>query len=268
VFIGRLRDELSESFPLLARPMALFIWFSVTLVVIVAGPFGSDALAIWPVRTPYWVLISVSAVVIGVFVRAVTAAGLGYDRPLLFDVVATSLMAIVFAPLVWGVRNKVNAVSGEPPVQLPMVALNTFLIAGLFFVMRRHLSRREPGSYLEPCFDVVHASTAPFQQPRLYRRLSEATSGTILRLSGKDHHVEVVTTEGHETLRLRLTDAIDEMEPVEGYCTHRSHWVTRAAITAVDRSQPGKIFLVLVNGERVPVSRKYRLDLEAAGILD
>jgi hypothetical protein len=245
--------------------MALFIWFSVTLVAIVSGPFGSDALAVWPVRTLYWVTIATSAVVIGVVVRAVTAAGLGYGRPLLFDVLVTSLMTIVFAPLVWALRNNVNAVSGEPPVQFPMVALNTFLIAGLFFVTRRHTVATEHGTYLSPRQEVA---AMPLQQPRLQRRLSEETTGMIIRLSSRDHHVDVVTTEGQETLRMRLIDAIDEMEPVEGYCTHRSHWVTRAAIVEVDRDKPGKIFLVLSNGDRVPVSRKYKPDLEAAGILD
>jgi DNA-binding LytR/AlgR family response regulator len=75
-----------------------------------------------------------------------------------------------------------------------------------------------------------------------------------------------VTDRGTETLRLRLSDAIDEMEPVEGLCTHRSHWVALAAITASERRQ-GKLFVRLSNGERVPVTRTYAPKLEAAGVI-
>ncbi|MEZ5714276.1 MAG: LytTR family DNA-binding domain-containing protein [Paracoccaceae bacterium] len=68
------------------------------------------------------------------------------------------------------------------------------------------------------------------------------------------------------TIRLRFSDAIAEMEPMQGYCTHRSHWVSHAAISGVER-EPGKLFLRLVNGDRVPVSRKYRPELEKARIV-
>ena len=221
----------------------------------------------WPVRSFYWLSITTSAVVIGFCVRVVTAALFGSLRPLVSDVVATILMTAVFAPMVWGMRTTWGAFSGETAPFFPSVALNTFVIAGLVFVIQRHICSYEPGSYLQhdPKIDPSDHTARPL--PRLYRRLSVATTGTVLRLSGKDHHVEVVTTDGRETLRLRLMDAIHEMEPVEGYCTHRSHWVTRAAITDVERAPPGKIFIVLVNGDRVPVSRKYRPDLEAAGII-
>ena len=75
-----------------------------------------------------------------------------------------------------------------------------------------------------------------------------------------------MTDRGTEKLRLRLSDAIDEMEPVEGLCTHRSHWVTRAAIAGHVR-ESGKLFVTLENGDRVPVSRTYRPQLEAEGLV-
>jgi hypothetical protein len=267
LFLSKLRSELSASFPILTRPLTLFIWFSTSLVAIISGPFGTYAAMDWPVRSVFWVSITTSAVVIGVCVRALTAALVGYRRPIVFDALATVLMTLIFAPLVWGFRIKLGALDGETPVYFPAVALSTFLIAGLVFVTRRHVSDHEPGAYLQTDRKSAASDGEPHPRPRLHRRLSEAATGTILRLSGKGHHVEVVTTEGRETLRLRLTDAILEMEPVEGYCAHRSHWVTRAAITEVEREPPGKIFLVLVNGDRIPVSRKYRCELEAAGII-
>jgi DNA-binding LytR/AlgR family response regulator len=64
-----------------------------------------------------------------------------------------------------------------------------------------------------------------------------------------------------------LGDAIDEMEPVKGICTHRSHWVALGAIKRVER-EGARLFVVLRNGDRVPVSRKYRPRLEQAGLID
>ena len=67
-------------------------------------------------------------------------------------------------------------------------------------------------------------------------------------------------------IRLRFGDAIEEMDPVDGFCTHRSHWVARQAVSGAERER-GKIFLRLENGDRVPVSRTYMPDLEEAGLL-
>lgn len=272
LFFSRLREEFYWSFGILTRPLSLFIWFSISLVAIISGPFGTDAVMDWPMRSLYWFSITAGGLVIGVSARAVTAAWIGYGRPLVFDVVATLLTTAILAPLVWMLRRTVDTLSGAPSVALFNVTLHSLVIVGLVFVVRRHISPSEPGSYLEPETEpdpeARYYASEGARNPRLYRRLSDMTTGTILRLSGMDHHVEVITTEARETLRLRLTDAIGEMDPVEGYCTHRSHWVARAAIEAVDRTQPGKVFIVLVNGDRIPVSRKYRPDLEAAGILD
>lgn len=266
MFFSRLRDELLAALPVLTRPLTLFIMGGAAFVATIAGPFGTYDLMNWPVRSLYWLAISFGALLVGIFVRSVTAAWLGHERPIVFDAVATGLMTLVFAPMVWALRRSVDILSGVAPVEFLPVAWNTFMVAAVVFVLRRHLSVDEPGSYLEAEPDLSD-ETAQAPLPRLYRRLSAGTEGRILRLSGKDHHVEVVTTEGRETLRMRLTDAIDEMDPVEGISTHRSHWVTREAIVEANREKPGKIVLVLSNGDRVPVSRKYKPDLEAAGIL-
>ena len=87
----------------------------------------------------------------------------------------------------------------------------------------------------------------------------------MLRLTANDHFVEIATDNGAETLRMRLVDAIDEMEPVNGYCVHRSHWVSHEAIDRIERENSHKIFVILNNNDRIPVSRKYRINLENAG---
>jgi LytTr DNA-binding domain len=104
------------------------------------------------------------------------------------------------------------------------------------------------------------------ERPRLVRRLPQDMDAQILRLTVRDHCVDVVTSAGTHTIRSRFVDAIQEMEPIAGHCTHRSHWVTQAAIESIER-HAGKVQIRLINGDLVPVSRKYKPDLEKAGVL-
>ena len=141
-----------------------------------------------------------------------------------------------------------------------------FVITAAAVVVQRLLTKAEarPSRATQAPDDAI----ALVIQPRLMGRLPQAARHRILRLSGRDHQVEVTTQAGVTSLRLRLRDAIAEMEPVEGYSTHRSHWVAKDAVTGVAREGSQKLYLVLCNGDRVPVSRTYRPALEQAGLID
>ncbi len=102
--------------------------------------------------------------------------------------------------------------------------------------------------------------------PRLARRLPHEASGQILQLSGDGHFVNVLTTGGRFDLRMRLGDAIDEMDGVDGLTVHRSHWVARNAIAGSKRER-SRVVLVLITGDEVPVGPTFRPQLEEAGIL-
>ena len=55
---------------------------------------------------------------------------------------------------------------------------------------------------------------------------------------------------------MRLSDAIDELDGIEGAQVHRSWWVARDAITEAVRGD-GRATLTLKDGAEVPVSRTY-----------
>ena len=101
---------------------------------------------------------------------------------------------------------------------------------------------------------------------RLAKRLPEGTAGPILRLSGKNRFVEVVTPCGRHDVRMRLADAVEEMGGVEGFFTHRSHWVAREAIQNVER-KGGKHYVVSADEKRIPVSRGKLPELDQAGLI-
>ncbi|KIC41271.1 histidine kinase [Ruegeria sp. ANG-R] len=167
------------------------------------------------------------------------------------DLVFALLILMLFAPSLWLLTWTVFTLNGlMAPGLLVVVPYGVLFATGLLLVRQRE----DTAMPEEP------------QKPRLYTRLPDTFQGQVCRLTVRDHCVDVVTTEGTFTIRSRFTDAIAEMEPVPGHCTHRSHWIVDAAIVGVDK-EGGKSFLRLSNGDQVPVSRKYKQQLVKDGLL-
>lgn len=165
------------------------------------------------------------------------------------------LILALFTPSLWLLAWLLFTYGDKMPPELSTVAsYSTLLVTGLVLLRRSEQGKPE----------VAEETSAP--SPRLVNRLPQGFEGEIYRLTVRDHNVDVVTSQGTFTIRSRFTDAIAEMEPIPGHCTHRSHWVTDASIIRVDR-RDGKIYLRLKNGDLVPVSRKYKPMLEEDGLL-
>lgn len=169
------------------------------------------------------------------------------------DLKSSVLLATLLAPLILLLRAGLDPVLTFADLSLGSIWINTALfVTPLMFLRRQFIDTEiDPGP----------------PRPRLMRRLPESLQeAAVLRLKGRDHTAEVATDRGMAKLRLRLSDAIDEMESVDGLYTHRSHWVARAAVTG-HVFERGKLFVTLVNGDRVPVSRTYRPHLEELGLV-
>ena len=90
---------------------------------------------------------------------------------------------------------------------------------------------------------------------------------TLLCVRAEDHYLRVYTDIGDDLILFRLSDAEAELAPLDGLRVHRSWWVCRAAVVAVNRSGR-RLELVLSNGLNVPVSRGQVAILRDAGWLD
>lgn len=112
----------------------------------------------------------------------------------------------------------------------------------------------------EPAAATV-AGPAPF-----LRRLPPRLGTDLLAIATEDHYLRVTTALGSDLILLRLSDALAELDPAFGKQVHRSHWVARRAVAAVERDGHRTI-LRLVNGAEIPVSRTYLPALRAAGWL-
>ncbi len=256
------RNHLVETFSTIFSSVTLFTLTACCAVAVIAGPFGTYETMPLSTRTAYWSMAISSGLLVAYVSRATMATVFEGRRPLLFDLSAGLMVSVILAPLIWGLRAWIDPVLGLQDLSLPSIALNILVIAWGIFVLRRQIGLEKPSGYRR------RNAGEEVPNSRLHRRLSTLDGGEIMRLSANDHFVDVSTDRGVETLRLRLGDAIDEMDPIEGVCTHRSHWVALSAVVGVDQTSPNKTFVILRNGDRVPVSRKYRPRLAAAGLLD
>ena len=247
------RRHMAETAAALSSRLTISIWLIGCLVAVVAGPFGTFQTMGAGLRAVYWGAIITSGLAIGTVVNALFLTVCHGWHPLWIDVKASALITTLLAPLIFALRAGLDPMLTRADLALGSIWVNTALFVAPIFVLRRQLVG-------------VDRDAGP-PRPRLLRRLPEPMQGaTLLRLAGRDHTVDVTTDQGTATLRLRLSDAIYETEPVEGISTHRSHWVVRAAITG-HVYEEGKLFVTLSNCDRVPVSRTYRPRLEALGLV-
>ena len=245
------KQILGPNFARVAVPVVVLLAF----LAAETEPFGVQGVSLGA-RFLFWlVLLGFAALsVVGAFLFVHRGAGL--RGGVLRDLAVAVAIATLFVPLFWALLSMLHLQGGETMPDFARALKYGVVFSTGIVVVRRGL----------PALDSVLVPSGDAPQPRLHRRLPADFTGRVLRLTVRDHFVDVVTTDGTFTLRSRFADAIDEMEPVVGHCTHRSHWVARDAIESVERAG-GKIHLRLVNGDRVPVSRKYRPGLEKAGLV-
>ncbi len=264
-----LRDVFAATFGRLLKPFTLFVWGASWIASVLAGPFGTYAAMSFGMRVIYWGILVSLGVVLGFATYAMTIHLLKSERRRIFPIVAAAIMTVAYAPLVIALRTGFSSAAEGLDVNGLAITVNVFVVTAAVFLFRQVLHKAPLTSPFETSeTSEIEQSTEVEPVPRLMRRLSDDVKGHILRLSANNHHVDVVTVNGTAVLRMRLTDAIDEMEPIKGLCVHRSHWVTHSAIARIERMSAHKTCVHLINGDEIPASRKYRDNLVEAGLIE
>ena len=263
-----MRELVRNTVPPSHRNIYIAVWTLGSCLTAMAGPFGTYASMGFGARLVFWGVVIVSSTLVAQMLRQLSERLVPAGQPWRQDGLMVLLMSLVFTPVVWLTELAVLSPSGRMPPPVLTIMSYVASISLVICVMRRVVRHSLTGALEETAELPTQeaAPDAPGAEPRLMRRLPGSFGGRIIRLNVNDHRVMVVTTEGEYAIRLRFGDAIEEMDPVDGFCTHRSHWVARQAVSGAERER-GKIFLRLENGDRVPVSRTYMPDLEEAGLL-
>ncbi|WP_132092720.1 LytTR family DNA-binding domain-containing protein [Caulobacter sp. BK020] len=232
------------------RPLAVAVVAGVFLALV--GALGTSDTPLVP-RLAYWIGLSVLGAVLGTTVAQAVGGlwpGLAstWWRALIIVVVLTPL----FTVLVW-------LAGGRSPLT-PRVAATYFGVTLLMTSGMTALMTLATRRAIE-----THAAPPEAPPPRFLERLPpRLRGGEIYAVEAEDHYLRLHTSKGQDLILLRLSDAVAELEGIEGAQTHRSWWVAKAAVQDAKRGD-GRATLTLKNGVEAPVSRAYARTLREAG---
>lgn len=222
-------------------------WVVATGIATLSGPFGTYEGVPLPQRGAYWSTVIGLSLVISLGVRPALVRIAPRLTGWTLHLSVAGVFTTLFTPILYQmtVFLLIDPEVDTRPSFLAMAAVVLAISIGIN-VFREAL--------------IVHASVDDRAQPRLLRRL-ENGGQTILRISGRDHYVDVYTEAGVSTLLMRFSDALDELDEARGLRVHRSHWVAADAVKTIERDGH-RMFLRLLCGAQVPVSRSYRGEVE------
>lgn len=134
---------------------------------------------------------------------------------------------------------------------MPSVATINVAVVGLAWLTRSAL--RRPVAAPAP-----EGIAPPGLRCRLSPRLARAR---LVAVEAEDHYLRVRTDAGSDLVLMRFGDALEALGACDGFRTHRSWWVARAAVETA-RWKAGRGELVLSDGSTAPVSRTYAAALK------
>lgn len=235
----------------------------------VLGPFGNYVEGPLKTRIAFdLVLAMISVAAFGVTIRVGVGTGrqIGVSpwisAPVSIAATCLPLSAVVawvatsFFPRLKDVLSPVDWFVEALVVALPIIGGYACLL---------HLLSRRPQvvpARIEAAAESVSLKEPP--APRLAKRLPSALGMDIQALTVEDHYVRIHTATGSHLTLMRLSDAIAEMDGVEGLRVHRSWWIARKAVRSVHLNGRGGR-LILHDGLQAPVARSALAAVRAAG---
>lgn len=228
---------------------------TVGVVLAASGAFDTGRLPLIP-RFAYWIGLVVSGVLLARVIRepVVRSPWLGRNPWIAAGAIAlaTSLMMTV----VVGLSNAL--VLGSPVWRRMYAVFSDVILVTVSLTVLSILVRGGPSSR-------THQAPEGAPPPRFLSRLpAKLSGGDLFAIEAEDHYLRLHTSKGQDLILMRLSDALPELEGIEGARTHRSWWVARSAVVSVERAD-GRATLTLLDGAKAPVSRSYVKPLRESG---
>lgn len=232
------------------------------LFMALVGALGTDEAGL-PVRIAYWLPLMLTGSALGTGV-AFGVQTWGRLRKHLFA--EGALIAVLVAlPLTAVVIGANQLAFDNRPGSLLAVGVTFAIVLMVSSVMTALTYATSPAAPPVPVVVLPAPAPAP---PRILARLPlHLRHARLLAIEAEDHYLRIHTDAGSDLILLRLVDAVAETDGLDGARCHRSWWVARAAVTAVERDG-ARTLLNVGPALRVPVSRSYLPELRAAGWLD
>lgn len=182
---------------------------------------------------------------IGLFIARLSIR-FGWSRwgPWVLGLLTGLLMVVPMTAMVW-VGSTIVDGRQPPPSAFLTILWDVLLVCVGSSILGVLVNRR---------VQVTEASPTP---PKFLERLPLKLRGAeVWAVEAEDHYLRLHTSKGQDLILMRLSDAVAELEGIEGAQVHRSWWVARDAIADARRGD-GRATLTLKDGSRVPVSRTY-----------
>ena len=249
----------SRTAMLFRQPLRGFFIATIAAVFFsIIGALGTDEAPVGK-RLIYWLLVMNSGAALGAFVTPVIKGWGRLRAQILLEGALVSLVITIPLTIILIGANTVFFQSfGGWTDALAMFAI--VLMVSAIITTLNYLT--EPA----PAVTVAQAAP-PVTPPRLCARLPQRLQfAKIKALEAEDHYLRIHTDQGSELILMRLSDAIGELDGLDGARCHRSWWVARGAV--VDSMRRGNQAMLSLDIDiDVPVSRTYRPVLKAAGWL-
>ncbi|RZJ93467.1 MAG: LytTR family transcriptional regulator [Brevundimonas sp.] len=179
------------------------------------------------------------------------------EKPWLNVGLLTAAISGPLAVAVWAFTGPALNGRWMPLSLLPTISGYVVLVTAVICAINVFVTRARPIQ--------THAPAVGQARARFPDRLPIKLKGAAIRaVQAEDHYLRVHTDRGSDLILMRLSDALEELEGLEGAQTHRSWWVARDAVRDVERGD-GRAALTLDGGLVAPVSRRYARALREAG---
>jgi len=225
----------------------------------VTGPFGSQTAFSPAVRYPFWMVIALVGFGAAVAAERVLPFNSSRKRTAARPVAVAAASAVPMTFFVAWALSVVQPGRTFSPVQLlvllPFVMLVQLLIARVIF----------PDGPQTIAASVERQTAAPEYPPEFVSKLPVALRQDILALEAEDHYLRVHTLHGSALVLMRLADAAALIDPRLGLRVHRSWWVAKDGVRALETR--GRAIARLVDDTAVPISRA-RLSAARAALAD
>ncbi|MEL7430603.1 MAG: LytTR family transcriptional regulator DNA-binding domain-containing protein [Pseudomonadota bacterium] len=254
--ITPLQFTMREMHALAQEPRFWIGFILVAIILFVSGPFGTATSMAFPERFAYWVIIAGCTFAVGLFCslflgEVLTGLGMG---DLASRVVSGAASGFPVTAVVWFVsRYLFDRDVLQTGVELLVLAFQCVLIAASVSLIFYLLTKKP---------EEVQVPLRENERSLFIQRLPLHLGTDLISLQSQDHYLKVTTKKGSELLLMRMGDACQELEAVDGMQVHRSWWVSSTHVTELVK-RGGKTVLKLSDGQEVPVSRGFAKTVEA-----
>ncbi len=227
------------------------------VVLALTGAFGTGEAPL-VLRLAYWSFVMMAGAVWGALTSHFVERVVDFDeRPWMGAAALTAALTLPMTGFVWLVTGLFFFQRPYPPEAFLGLLGPVALVTGTISVLNVFLGRKPVATHVR--------AEAPRTPARFLDRLPPKLRGArLIAVQSEDHYLRLHTDRGSDLILMRLSDALGELEGLEGAQTHRSWWVARDAVRDVDRGD-GRASLTLEGGLTVPVSRRHARALRAAG---